>query len=128
MPLSEHEQNILREIERQFYEDDPKFARGVATGTLQTNAKRNLRRGIALSVLGFLVLITFFLKTVVIVGVIAFLLMLAGFILSYQSLRRLAADRPEEGSGGSTRPNAPVSRLLSGVEERLRDLRRRRDQ
>ena len=34
MPLSEDEERILSEIEQQFYEDDPEFARGVGQSTL----------------------------------------------------------------------------------------------
>ncbi len=49
MPLSEHEQKILEEIERQLYEQDPKFARNVASKARKGHSARNLRRGIVLS-------------------------------------------------------------------------------
>ena len=49
VPLSEDEQRILHEIERSFYENDPEFARGVSTATLNQHTGRNTR----LSVFGF---------------------------------------------------------------------------
>ena len=51
MPLSEHEQKILEEIERQLYEQDPKFARNVASKAAKGHSARNLRRGIGLFLL-----------------------------------------------------------------------------
>ena len=43
MPLSEDEQRILHEIEQQFYETDPGFAREVGSTTLYSHAFRNLK-------------------------------------------------------------------------------------
>ena len=41
MPLNEREQKILEEIERQFYQEDPKLAQTVATTTLES-VQRNV--------------------------------------------------------------------------------------
>ena len=41
MPLSEDEQRILRQIEEQFYESDPKFAQQVGTSSIYRHALRN---------------------------------------------------------------------------------------
>ena len=46
MPLDDHEQKILAEIERQFYEEDPELARAVR------DISRPSRVGIRLAVLG----------------------------------------------------------------------------
>lgn len=46
MPLDDHEQKILAEIERQFYEEDPELARAVR------NISRPSRIGARLAVLG----------------------------------------------------------------------------
>lgn len=57
MPLSEHEQRILDEIERRLTEDDPKFARGVGGSTPHGRSVRRLRRAIAGFMAGFCLLI-----------------------------------------------------------------------
>lgn len=51
MPLSEHEQRVLDQIERALYQDDPKFATSVRSTDLRTHTRRRLRRaGILLAV------------------------------------------------------------------------------
>ncbi len=121
MPLSDHEQRILQEIERQLYQEDPKFARGVASKALRTQAVRNLRRGLALFFLGFLVLLGFFIRPAVVLGVLAFLLMLSGVILAYHGIRRNAEHVRVLGEG------SPLARFLERAQQRLRDLRRRKE-
>lgn len=125
MPLSDYEQRILEEIERQFYQQDPKFARGVATGTLDKKLRRNFRRGVALLVIGALVLFAFFLQPNVFVGVAAFLMMLVGFTIAYQNLRKLGIE--QAGNEGNPRSPRSIQRMIGGFEQRLRDLRRRRE-
>ena len=51
MPLSEDEERILKDIEREFYENDPAFAKGVGETTLYRHAWRNIK----LSLVGFVV-------------------------------------------------------------------------
>ena len=126
MPLSDHEQKILEEIERQFYEQDPKFARGVATGTLHRSLRRNFRRGIALFVVGVFFLFAFFLFRNVLVGVAAFLIMLAGFTIAFQNLKKIGLERAETG-GGKITPPRPFSRIFGSLEDRLKEIRRRRE-
>jgi len=43
MPLSEDEQRILRQIEEQFYENDPKFAQQVGAASLYRHGMRKVR-------------------------------------------------------------------------------------
>ena len=57
MPLSEDEQRILSEIEQQLYESDPTLAHGIADTTVYSDAYRYLKRGIAVFVLGVLIMI-----------------------------------------------------------------------
>jgi hypothetical protein len=126
MPLSEHEEKILQEIERQFYRQDPKFARGVASGTIHTQVRRSLRKGVGLLVLGFVVMGAFFFRPAVLVGVAAFLLMLAGATVIWHNLRKLGLDRLEPGGPRSSAAN-PFSKLFGDAQDRLRDIRRRKD-
>jgi len=120
MPLSEHEQKILEEIERQLYEQDPKFARNVASKARKGNSARNLRRGISLFVLGVVALFVFFARPLTLVGVAAFLLMLSGATLAYNGLKRSGEERAaRRGSGDS------VGKRMRDQLGKVRKLRRR---
>ena len=57
MPLSEDEQRILNQIEQQFYDSDPAFARGVSQTTLYSHAFRNLKWATAGFVFGLVFLL-----------------------------------------------------------------------
>ena len=50
MPLSEHEQRLLDQIERALYAEDPKFASTVRSTDLRTHMRRRLRRAAAVFV------------------------------------------------------------------------------
>lgn len=119
MPLSDKEQQILQEIEKHLKEQDPEFARGVAT-SLETRAIKNLRIGVLLFVLGFLSLFVFFVTQAVIVGALAFVVMLLGATLALHNTRRLSADQIR-----SIRQAASVKKVFGSVDKRFKDFRRR---
>jgi len=88
MPLSEHEQRLLDQIERALYQDDPKFATSVRSSDLRTHTKRRLRRAGIVLALGFFLL----LAGVVIhpaVGVAGFVVMLVALLLALSSWKRV---------------------------------------
>lgn len=117
MPLSDREQQILQEIEDQLYEQDPEFARGVSSTTLQVHLLRNVRRGIAAFVAGFAILVVFFVRTDLFIGIAAFLLMLAGAVYTYDNLRKIGSEQLRV-----LREQAPLSDFVSRVRGRIRDL------
>src|SRR5215210_5604705 len=88
VPLSEDEQRILHEIERSFYENDPEFARGVSTATLNRHAGRNTKWSVAGFVVGLVLLITqlgtFWLAA------LGFLAMLGSAFVFVSNLRRMS--------------------------------------
>ena len=57
MPLSEHEQRLLDQIERALYQEDPKFASSVRATDLRTHMRRRLRRAGLVLALGFALLL-----------------------------------------------------------------------
>lgn len=118
--MSDHEQQVLEEIEKQFYEQDPKGARELAGQTPGARLVRNFRRGLVGFILGFIVLGLFFLRPDPLVGVVAFLMMLGGATYAYQNLRKA-------GFGGGIDASGRVSKMLGSFEERLRSIRRRKD-
>ena len=88
MPLSEDEQRILQQIEQQFYESDPAFARVVGSTTVFTHAFRNLKWATA----GFLAGVVIMIWGLAVWFGIAFggfLVMLASALVFERNARRL---------------------------------------
>jgi len=88
MPLSEDEQRILNQIEQQFYESDPAFARGVSQTTLYSHAFRNLKW----ATFGFVVGLAFLLATLSVsfwLSFTGFLVMLGTAFLFERNARKL---------------------------------------
>jgi len=124
VPLSEHEQRLLEQIERALIDDDPKFASTVRSTDLRTRAKRKIRLSILLVVLGLAMLIGGAVGPTVALGVFGFLVMFAGAgyaVLNYKQLSGAADMRPVDASkpsGSTRRPRR--SPLKSRLEERFR--------
>ncbi|SEO97520.1 DUF3040 domain-containing protein [Trujillonella endophytica] len=133
MPLSEHEQRLLEQIERALVDDDPKFASSVRTGDRRLKARRKLQLGALLVLVGLALLIGGVAKLVVL-GFLGFVVMFAGaalVVLNYRS----ATGAPEQtsgaapggrgaaGGGRGSKPRRPP--LKNRLEERFR---RRYDQ
>ncbi|MFI5511634.1 DUF3040 domain-containing protein [Mycobacterium sp. NPDC051804] len=57
MPLSDHEQRMLDQIESALYAEDPKFASSVRGGTLRAPSTRRRLQGAALFVIGLAMLV-----------------------------------------------------------------------
>jgi hypothetical protein len=99
MPLSEHEQRILAEIERRLLEEDPKFAQQVGS-SFQAHLARRLKLAGLGFVLGLVILVVGFIQNVGL-GVAGFVVMLASIFEVVRTLRRRAAiNRPSERGGG----------------------------
>ena len=90
MPLSEHEQRLLDEIERALYAEDPKFASAVRQTDLASHLKRRIRRAALLLVLGAGALVAGAATTVVPLGVAGFVIMLVAALVIGRSAQRLA--------------------------------------
>ena len=58
MPLSDHEQRMLDQIESALYAEDPKFASSVRGGTLRAPSTRRRLQGAALFVIGLAMLVS----------------------------------------------------------------------
>lgn len=118
MPLSEHEQRILQEIEKHLYEEDPAFAGKVKRRVPRLSDADRAKMGALTFVLGFGILIAFFFLRSVFVGVLAFGAMVAGIVMVAGSLRRVAA----EGRGQKDR----LLRAFRDYEQRIRQRYKRR--
>lgn len=95
MPLSEHEQRILDEIERRLASDDPKFARQVTGTTPYGQAVQRLKRAIVGFVCGFGLLIVAFIFSdyLVWLGLVAFGVMLASAVAIGATVKHIGMER-----------------------------------
>jgi hypothetical protein len=117
VPLSEHEQRILEEIEKNLYDEDPRFARDVKRRSPRLSKTARARTGTALFVAGFATLIAFFIGGWVLLGVIAFVMMVSGIVLLAGSVT------PKEQRGDANTQRDHKARLVSFLnhwEERVR--------
>lgn len=96
MPLSEHEQRILQEMEQTLREHDRDFVARVDHGSHRLDAAKSGRWSILGALAGFLLLLSTF-RFSVGLGVLGFLLMVASTLLFAQHLRQAAA-APESAS------------------------------
>lgn len=89
MPLSEHEQRLLDQIERQLYAEDPKFASAVRSHDVKSHLRRRAKRFTALLALGLAGLVAGAVIPNVVVGVAGFLAMLVALVVIARSIQRL---------------------------------------
>jgi hypothetical protein len=116
MPLSEHEQRILEEIEKRLAEEDPRLAQSVAKSTVASHALRRVRWGIAGFVLGFVMLFFFLLD--IWFAVAGFVLMLVSALVVYHHLKRIGRDQLR--SLSERRGGLSLTAALARLAERLR--------
>jgi Protein of unknown function (DUF3040) len=114
MPLSEHEQRILAEIERRLLEEDPKFAHQVGS-SFRAHLGRRLKLAVAGFVLGLVVVISSTFLENVAVGVAGFVIMLASVFVFVRTMRRRATvERPVSGAPPPPSGSAPTGHRRQG--------------
>jgi len=123
MPLSEHEQRLLDQIERELYAEDPKFASTVRGARFRRPARRRRLQGIALFVVGVALLVlgvmvrALWVADVPLMSVFGFVVMFAGAMLAMFSGR---------GSGESAPSGGKAAKQKSGFTQRMEERFRRR--
>lgn len=91
MPLSDHEQKILEEIERRLAEEDPRLVEQVGRTDLYTHLARRIRVS-ALAFFGGFVLLLMFVVSVW-AAAIGFVVMVLSSLLMYRYLGQLGRDQ-----------------------------------
>jgi hypothetical protein len=91
MPLSDHEQRILEEIERRLAEEDPRLAEQVSNTSLYTHLARRIRWASLTFLVGFVMLLLFALSLWV--AAVGFALMLLSTLLIYRYLKQMGRDQ-----------------------------------
>jgi hypothetical protein len=120
MPLSDHEQRLLDQIEQALYADDPKFAANVRSVRRRSLRRRWLPVSILGAIAGLAVVLAGLAAKQVAVGVIGFVLILASCAYAASMLGR----RTQHASDPKAAPRQ-VSRS-NGLRSRMEDRLRRR--
>ncbi|MFD7440449.1 DUF3040 domain-containing protein [Streptomyces sp. NPDC059909] len=126
MPLSEHEQRMLEQMERALYAEDPKFATALEGSGLRTYTRRRVYQAVAGFLVGIALLMAGMVTTVIWISVVGFLVMLGCAVLAVTGWRK--APKP-----GEQAPGAPAARrqpkqrrsMMDRIEQRWQ---RRRDE
>ncbi len=132
MPLSDHEQRMLDEIESALYAEDPKFASSVRGGSLRTPTTRRRLQGAALFLVGLGMLVSGIPFAVSVsyaflsLSVIGFIVMFGGVVFAITGPQLVAGAGPSRSPG----QNAAQSRRAKGAggsfTSRMEDRFRRR--
>jgi hypothetical protein len=130
MPLSDHEQRMLDQIESALYAEDPKFASSVRGGTLRAPSTRRRLQGAALFVIGLAMLVAGIaipatrIGDFAILSVIGFIVMFGGVVFAITGPRgsrgrdRSATD--EVGQQRQKRAKGSGGSFTSRMEDRFR--------
>ena len=112
MPLSEHEQKLLEQLERQLHEDDPKFANSMGSDPGRSWSTRHIVIGVLATLAGVLLLLVGVSLQNIFVGVLGFVVM--GGVGAIGELR----------PGGHGRKSKGKSSFMNSLEERWDERRR----
>ncbi|MHC6594407.1 DUF3040 domain-containing protein [Arthrobacter sp. C152] len=120
MPLSEHEQKLLEQLEKQLHEDDPKFANSMGSDPGRSWSTRHVVIGVLCALAGiFLLLIGVTLQNIF-VGVLGFVVMGGG--VYFATMRSSGGRRGSKGR--APKSGKQRSSFMSGLEERWDERRR----
>jgi len=128
MPLSDHEQRMLDQIESALYAEDPKFASSVRGGTLRAPSARRRLQGAALFLSGLAMLVSgvafkaTWIGSFPVLSVVGFFVMFGGVVFAITGPRGsgkretptdISAARQKRAKGGS-------GSFTSRMEDRFR--------
>ncbi|WP_121746556.1 spore wall synthesis complex protein [Streptomyces sp. E2N166] len=128
MPLSEHEQRMLEQMERALYAEDPKFATALEGSGLRTYTRRRVYQAVAGFLVGIALLMAGMVAQQVWLSVVGFLVMLGCAVLAVTGWRK--APKPGEQPAAATGPQGRRQQrqkrsMMDRIDERWQ---RRRDE
>ena len=121
MPLSEQEQRLLEEMERNLYQNDADFVAAVSPRKGKPNYTV-VAVGVLLVLAGIAVLVAGVIIQQIFVGILGFGLMFAGVLVALSPPRRLDASAPQ------SRPNSAPRRSSSFMDSLNERWDRRQDE
>ncbi|MFD8998394.1 DUF3040 domain-containing protein [Streptomyces abikoensis] len=133
MPLSEHEQRMLEQMERALYAEDPKFATALEGSGLRTYTRRRVYQAVAGFLVGIALLMAGMVTQRIWISVAGFLVMLGCAVLAVTGWRKAPRSGVRRvggpgGPGGPGMARRPVGRrrgMMDRIEQRWQ---RRRDE
>jgi hypothetical protein len=135
VPLSDHEQRLLEQMERALYAEDPKFASSMRGADLRRRYRRRAIVAAFVFLLGIVVLMTGAVTELIPLGVGGFVVMLVSAWYAVTSWRRVPAegeigtfDASTDASPGTTtrRSGRTSAAARRGFMERMEERWRRR--
>jgi Protein of unknown function (DUF3040) len=121
VPLSEHEQRLLEQIEQALYAEDPKFA-SIYQGTdIRSHYRRRVVRAAVGVILGLGLLLAGVVIPLIPLGVAGFLVMLAAVSFGVASWQRMTGHRmtvPRERAASRRSTDRPRRSVLRRLEDR----------
>lgn len=132
MPLSEHEQRLLEQMERALMAEDPKFATSLRHGSSGAD-RRRIVGGVVGALAGMGLLLAGVSASLTPLGVVGFIVMLASVFLVVSGLRHGPAKKadadgtaaPGPTAGPSPKPAKGQSGFMSRFEQRWQERNRR---
>jgi hypothetical protein len=112
MPLSEHEQRILEQYEREL-QQDPDLSKRINRTSLTTHLARRIRLAVLAFFAGFLMLLLFFVALWI--AVVGFTVMLLSGLVIYHYLKRIGRDQLVARGG-----RLPMAGWMARLAERFR--------
>ncbi|KAB1145595.1 DUF3040 domain-containing protein [Streptomyces luteolifulvus] len=127
MPLSEHEQRMLEQMERALYAEDPKFASALEGSGLRTYTRRRVYQAVAGFLVGIALLMAGMVAKQVWLSVVGFLVMLGCAVLAVTGWRKAPkpGEQPAGGPSQARRQGRQRRSVMDRIEQRWQ---RRRDE
>ena len=122
MPLSDHEQRLLDEIEQALYAEDPKFAASVRSARTRSRTRNSAALCVLGVVAGLALVLVGLVATLIVLSVIGFVLVVGscGYAVQVIRGRRTSSSTQSSSSSPSAARTPRQSGLKSRMEERLR--------
>ena len=116
VPLSEHEQRLLEQMERALYAEDPKFATSLRGKDPRSNFRRRVLFASIGLMVGIVLLMTGLVAKMPLVSVLGFVAMLLSVFLAVTSYRAVgtAAQLGVVDGGGVRKPHSTPRKQRSG--------------
>jgi hypothetical protein len=128
VPLSDHEQRLLEQMERALYQEDPKFASSLRSGRSGSMNRSRIVVGSVGVILGLVVVVGGVATAIPPLGVLGFALMVAGAFWAWNGARGEPATVADSSMLGSAPPVGAKlkdshSPFMSKMEQRWRNRR-----
>jgi hypothetical protein len=120
MPLSEHEQRLLDEIEQALYAEDPKFASSVRSARPRNRARMMLALAVVGVIAGLALVLFGLTANLTLLGVLGFVLIVGSLVAAVSALRGPRQTNPNMMPPSSSDPRNRPNSLRTKMEDRMR--------